>query len=67
MNIRQARKIMSGRTPSRMRRRLSKLYPPYENELGTVYPSWHMYHRIHKAYIVMFRKVRKYGDKFRKL
>jgi len=67
MNIRQARKIMSGRMSERMRRRLSKLYPPYESELGTTYPSWHRYHRIRKAYIVVFRKVRKYGDKFKKL
>ena len=70
MNIRIARKIVSVHKgmSKRMEMRLNKLYPPYYDEQGNYCsPSWHMYHRIHEAWVVINRKIRKYDDKFRML
>lgn len=70
MNIRIARKIVSVNKgmSKRMEKRLNKLYPPYYNEQGHYcIPSRHMYYRIHEAWVVVNRKIRKYDEKFRLL
>lgn len=67
MTIRQARKILCGRLPKRMRKRLQKRYPPYVKDGVVTYPSWHRYHRIARAWVVVHRKINKYGDKFKLL
>lgn len=69
MNTRIARKILKHPADSkRMQNRLNKLYPSYRSEQGSwVSPSWHKYHRIAKAWVIVNRKIRKYGDKFKPL
>lgn len=69
MNNRQARKIVSGRTFSeRLKKRLDKLYPPYTDENGRfIMPSFHKYYKFQKAWCIVHRKIRKYGDKFKLL
>lgn len=69
MNARIARKIIKHPADSkRLQDRLDKLYPLYRNEQGSwVSPSWYKYHRFAKAWAVVNRKIRRYGDKFKLL
>lgn len=68
MKIRTARKILKPTISKRLIERLRRRYPPYVNEQGhMVYPSWYNHQRLVKAWIIVHRKIRKYGDIFRKL
>lgn len=68
MNARIARKILRHSAESkRFRRRLEQLYPPRMWLGRTIYPSWHEYYRFQKAWTIVHRKIREYGDKFKLL
>lgn len=50
MNLRIAKKVLSGKFSKKFRKKMNKLYPPFQLSNGdNLYPSWHKYHRIAKA------------------
>lgn len=67
MKVRQARKILQHPARSkRLRRKLEKMYPSYTTESGLFrQPSWHEYYLFQKAWSIMHRKIRHYGDRFK--
>lgn len=68
MNIRIARKVVRGNLSKRFSKRMHKLHPPYIDHRGhLICPSWHMYYRIAKAWVIVKRKERKYQEKFKHL
>ena len=69
MNIRQARKIIQHPARSKkLRRKLERMYPSYTNESGLFcQPSWHKYYLLDRAWVIVKRKIRKYGNKFKLL
>lgn len=48
MKLRIAKKITTSPSKSR-KRRLDELYPPFERNGRTIYPSWHKFPLIAKA------------------
>lgn len=69
MNTRIARKMIQHPARSkRLKRKLEKMYPSYVNDSGLfTQPSWHEYYLFKQAWVIIHRKIRKYGDKFRLL
>ena len=67
MKVRQARKILQHPARSkRLRRKLERMYPSYVTESGLFrQPSWHRYYLFDRAWAVMHRKMRMYGERFK--
>lgn len=69
MKARLARKIVKISARSkRLRAKLERLYPPYYDECyRLVMPSWSEYYLFKKAWVVLHRKINRYGDNFKKI